>query len=59
MWFQDSVSTVSFNYDGTYVATGDMSGLVQVWKVATRALVWNSGYSIGDLSVSVFAIVVA
>lgn len=41
---------VAFNYDGTYVATGDMSGLVQVWKVATKELSWSN--SIDELSVS-------
>ncbi|XP_054284466.1 angio-associated migratory cell protein [Macrosteles quadrilineatus] len=45
---KDSVSMAAFSYDGSYVATGDMSGLIQVWKVATHALVWSD--TVGDLS---------
>ena len=39
---KDSVTCVGFSFDGTYVATGDMSGLVQVWKVAEKSLVWET-----------------
>jgi len=45
---KDSVTMAAFSFDGTYVATGDMSGLIQVWKVATHTLVWSD--TVGDLS---------
>lgn len=47
----DSVTCALFSHDGTYVATGDMSGLIQVWKVATKAVVWS--FEMGDLNVSI------
>ena len=47
---QDSVTCVQFNYDGSYVATGDMSGVVQVWKIASKLQVWET--HVGDLTVS-------
>ncbi|XP_067007301.2 angio-associated migratory cell protein isoform X2 [Anabrus simplex] len=43
----DSVTHVEFNHDGTYVATGDISGTVQVWKLATKACVWKT--QVGDI----------
>lgn len=30
----------SFSHDGVYAVTGDLDGLIQVWQVATKALVW-------------------
>jgi ribosome assembly protein SQT1 len=47
---QDSVTSVQFNYDGSYVATGDMSGVIQVWKIASKLQVWET--LVGDLTVS-------
>jgi WD40 repeat protein len=47
---QDSVTCVQFNYDGSYVATGDMSGVIQVWKIASKSQVWET--HVGDLTVS-------
>jgi len=47
---QDSVTCVQFNYDGSYVATGDMSGVIQVWKIASKLQVWET--HVGDLTVS-------
>jgi WD40 repeat protein len=44
------VTCVQFNYDGSYVATGDMSGVVQVWKIASKLKVWET--HVGDLTVS-------
>lgn len=37
---KDSVTEVHFNFDSQYVATGDMSGLIQVWNVIERKLTW-------------------
>ncbi|XP_075212250.1 angio-associated migratory cell protein isoform X2 [Lycorma delicatula] len=45
---KDSVISAEFSHDGTYLATGDMSGIIQVWKVATKNVVWSD--CIGDLS---------
>ncbi|GFG40869.1 hypothetical protein Cfor_08899 [Coptotermes formosanus] len=45
---KDSVTCVQFNYDGSYVATGDMSGVVQVWKIASKLQVWET--HVGDLT---------
>lgn len=47
---QDSVTCVQFNYDGSYVATGDMSGVIQVWKIGSKLQVWET--HVGDLTVS-------
>ena len=46
---KDSVTSTGFSYDGKYVATGDMSGLVQVWKVASGECIWT--YECTDLEV--------
>ncbi|ENN77373.1 angio-associated migratory cell protein [Dendroctonus ponderosae] len=37
---KDSVVEVGFNHDDTYVVTGDMAGLIQVWSLSERKLVW-------------------
>lgn len=37
---KDSVTEVHFNFDSQYVATGDMSGLIQVWNVLEKKLLW-------------------
>ena len=47
----DSVTHALFSYDGVYVATADMSGFIQVWKMATKAVVWSFEIG-GDLTVS-------
>jgi len=39
--FEDSVTNVSFSYDGSYFVTGDMSGVIKVWRSSTRELAWN------------------
>jgi len=47
---QDSATCVQFNYDDCYVATEDMSGVVKVWKIASKLQVWET--HVGDLTVS-------
>ena len=47
--FQDSVTQVGFNHDGSLFATGDMGGVIQVWRTATHQKVWD--YQLGDLMV--------
>lgn len=37
---KDSVTEVGFNFDGQYVATADMAGLIQVWSIKERKLLW-------------------
>ncbi|XP_023014115.2 LOW QUALITY PROTEIN: angio-associated migratory cell protein [Leptinotarsa decemlineata] len=37
---KDSVVEVCFNFDNQYVATGDMKGMIQVWNVQEKTLVW-------------------
>uniref|UniRef100_A0A1B6IUN7 Uncharacterized protein n=1 Tax=Homalodisca liturata TaxID=320908 RepID=A0A1B6IUN7_9HEMI len=36
---KDSVTFVAFSHDGKYLATGDISGYIQVWKVATKTCI--------------------
>ncbi|XP_014770699.1 angio-associated migratory cell protein [Octopus bimaculoides] len=38
---KDSVTSVAFSFDGTYVATADLSGFLKVWKVSSREEVWS------------------
>lgn len=38
---KDSVTCTAFSHDSKLVATGDMSGLITVWDVATKKEVWN------------------
>uniref|UniRef100_A0A1B6KAD8 Angio-associated migratory cell protein n=1 Tax=Graphocephala atropunctata TaxID=36148 RepID=A0A1B6KAD8_9HEMI len=38
---KDSVTMAGFSHDGKYLATGDMTGYIQVWKVATRNCVMS------------------
>ncbi|KAF5271305.1 hypothetical protein FQA39_LY08103 [Lamprigera yunnana] len=37
---KDSVTEVGFNFNDQYVATGDMGGLIQVWDINDRKLIW-------------------
>lgn len=46
---KDSVTFSDFNYDDSYLATGDMNGFVQIWKVNDKQSIWN--YDMGDMSV--------
>ena len=38
---KDSVTCTAFSHDSKLVATGDMSGLIIVWDVATKKQIWN------------------
>lgn len=51
---KDSIIFSTFNYDESYLATGDMSGLIQVWKVADKIKIWD--YNMGDATVSLYFI---
>ncbi|KAL1022110.1 hypothetical protein UPYG_G00022300 [Umbra pygmaea] len=44
---KDSVTSVQFSHDSSLVATGDMGGLIKVWKVETKEEVWS--FEVGDL----------
>ncbi|KAJ8403475.1 hypothetical protein AAFF_G00352470 [Aldrovandia affinis] len=44
---KDSVTCASFSHDSKLVATGDMAGLMKVWKVETKEEVWS--FEVGDL----------
>jgi hypothetical protein len=44
------VVSAKFNHDGSLVATGDMAGNVQVWKVASQEKVMED--SVSELNVS-------
>lgn len=46
---KDSVTCALFSHDSSMVATGDMSGLIKVWKVETKEEVWS--FEVGDLEV--------
>lgn len=38
---KDSVIATGFNHDGRFVATGDMSGIIKVWKSETGEKIWD------------------
>ncbi|XP_033017045.1 angio-associated migratory cell protein [Lacerta agilis] len=44
---KDSVTCASFSHDSTFVATGDMSGLIKVWRVDAKEEIWS--FEAGDL----------
>lgn len=44
---KDSVVFADFNKDGTLLATADMGGFIQVWKMETRQCIWS--YDSSDL----------
>ncbi|XP_048835237.1 angio-associated migratory cell protein [Brienomyrus brachyistius] len=44
---KDSVTCALFSHDSTLVATGDMSGLIKVWKLETKEEIWS--FEVGDL----------
>ncbi len=46
---KDSVTCVGFSHDDSLLATGDMSGVIKVWKVDLREEIWSS--EVGDLEV--------
>uniref|UniRef100_A0A8C6Z769 Angio associated migratory cell protein n=1 Tax=Nothoprocta perdicaria TaxID=30464 RepID=A0A8C6Z769_NOTPE len=44
---KDSVTCAGFSHDSVFVATGDMSGLIKVWRVDSKEEVWS--FEVGDL----------
>ncbi|XP_030637245.1 angio-associated migratory cell protein [Chanos chanos] len=44
---KDSVTCAMFSHDSKLVASGDMSGVIKVWKVETKEEVWS--FEVGDL----------
>lgn len=46
---KDSVTCAVFSHDSSMVATGDMSGLIKVWKVENKEEIWS--FEVGDLEV--------
>ncbi|XP_076329006.1 angio-associated migratory cell protein isoform X2 [Tachypleus tridentatus] len=38
---KDSVVNVGFNHDSTLAVTGDMSGIIKVWKLNTKENIWS------------------
>uniref|UniRef100_A0A7N6BWF5 Angio-associated migratory cell protein n=1 Tax=Anabas testudineus TaxID=64144 RepID=A0A7N6BWF5_ANATE len=44
---KDSVTCAVFSHDSSLVASGDMSGMIKVWKVETKEEVWS--FEVGDL----------
>ena len=46
---KDSVTCATFSHDSSLVATGDMSGMIKVWKVEGQQEVWS--FEVGDLEV--------
>lgn len=39
-----------FSHDSSMVASGDMSGIIKVWKVETKEEIWS--FEVGDLEVT-------
>lgn len=44
---KDSVTCAMFSHDSSLVATGDMSGMIKVWKVESKEEIWS--FEVGDL----------
>uniref|UniRef100_A0A3B4TL31 Angio-associated migratory cell protein n=1 Tax=Seriola dumerili TaxID=41447 RepID=A0A3B4TL31_SERDU len=44
---KDSVTCALFSHDSSLVASGDMSGMIKVWKVETKEEIWS--FEVGDL----------
>ncbi|XP_060775044.1 angio-associated migratory cell protein isoform X2 [Neoarius graeffei] len=44
---KDSVTCATFSHDSKLVASGDMSGLIKVWKVEAKEEIWS--FEVGDL----------
>ncbi|XP_064077565.1 angio-associated migratory cell protein-like, partial [Macrobrachium nipponense] len=45
---KDSVTCLAISHDSNFLATGDMSGYIQVWKIAGFSKIWE--FETGDLS---------
>ncbi|CAL7940554.1 unnamed protein product [Xylocopa violacea] len=43
---RDSIIFSAFNHDESYLATGDMSGMIQVWRLTDKVKIWD--YNMGD-----------
>ncbi|CAL1679026.1 unnamed protein product [Lasius platythorax] len=39
---KDSVIFSGFNYNDTYLATGDMSGTIKLWQISDKTCVWET-----------------
>lgn len=46
---KDSVTCAMFSHDSSLVASGDLSGVIKVWKVETKEEIWS--FEVGDLEV--------
>lgn len=46
---KDSVTCAVFSHDSSLVASGDMSGMIKVWKVESKEEIWS--FEVGDLEV--------
>ncbi|XP_060724532.1 angio-associated migratory cell protein isoform X2 [Tachysurus vachellii] len=44
---KDSVTCATFSHDSKLVVTGDMSGLIKVWKIDAKEEIWS--FEVGDL----------
>lgn len=47
---KDSVTCAGFCHDSKLVASGDMNGLIKVWKIETKEEIWS--FEVGDLEVN-------
>lgn len=43
---KDSIIFAEFNHDDSYLATGDMCGVIQVWRMSDKVCIWD--YKMGD-----------
>lgn len=43
---KDSIIFSAFNHDESYLSTGDMSGMIQVWRLVDKTKIWD--YNMGD-----------
>lgn len=39
---KDSVIFAGFNYNDTYLATGDMGGTIKLWQISDKACIWET-----------------
>lgn len=44
---KDSVTCIGFSPDASYVATADMGGLIQLWKIDSKQMVWS--FEVSDI----------
>ncbi|XP_072762785.1 angio-associated migratory cell protein [Anoplolepis gracilipes] len=45
---KDSVIFTGFNYNDTYLATGDMGGTIKLWQISNKACVWET--TVGEIT---------